>query len=220
MSTHSQNPPSEEQITRSLLPFHVQPSGEQVFKIREYIRLLLQWNQSVSLTSIIDPMEILVRHFGESMYANSLIPLDNGRFADVGSGGGFPGLAVKIICPNLHVTLIESNKKKCAFLSEVVRTLDLKGVEVLQMRFEEMRVAPGFSEMVAVRALGRFAELLRWARAILTLRGHVILWVGGEDATKISTTAGWIWQPAARIPESQRRFILIGRPKPDGSIHL
>ena len=220
MRTNSQIPLTEEQITCSLSPFRVQPSNEQILKIREYIRLLLKWNQSVSLTSIVDPTEILARHFGESMYACSLMPVENSRLADVGSGAGFPGLAMKIICPGLHVILIESNKKKCAFLSEIVRALDLTGVEVLPMRFEEMRVASGFAEIIAARALGGFPDLLRWAKTALAPRGHAILWVGGEDATKISSTAGWIWQPAVRIPESQRRFILIGRPKPDGNLSL
>jgi 16S rRNA (guanine527-N7)-methyltransferase len=220
MRSNSQIPLTEEQITCSLSLFRVQPSNEQVLKIREYIRLLLKWNQSVSLTSIVDSTEILARHFGESMYACSLMPMENRRLADVGSGAGFPGLAMKIICPSLRVILIEANKKKCAFLSEIVRVLDLTDMEVLPMRFEEMRVASGFAEIVTARALGGFPELLRWARTALAPRGHAILWVGGEDATKVSSTAGWIWQPAVRIPESQRRFILIGRPKPDDNLRF
>ena len=215
MRTNSRIHLTDEQITCSLSPFRVQPSNEQILKIREYIRLLLKWNQSVSLTSIVDPAEIIARHFGESMYACSLMPVENSRLADVGSGAGFPGLAMKIICPGLRVILIESNKKKCAFLSEIIRALDLTDVEVLPMRFEETRVTSGFAEIVTARALGGFPGLLRWARTALAPRGHAILWVGGEDATKISSTAGWIWQPAVRIPESQRRFILIGRPNPE-----
>jgi 16S rRNA (guanine527-N7)-methyltransferase len=215
MSADSRTPPTEEQISCSLSHFHVQPSNEQIVKIREYIRLLWKWNQSISLTSIVDPAEIIARHFGESIFACSLIPVENKRLADVGSGAGFPGLAMKIICPSLHVILIESNKKKCAFLSEIIRALDLTGVEVLPMRFEEMRVTSGFVEIVAARALGGFPGLLRWARTALAPRGHAILWVGGEDAGKISSTAGWIWQLPVRIPESKRRFVLIGRPSWD-----
>jgi 16S rRNA (guanine527-N7)-methyltransferase len=206
---------TEEQIVTSLSPFRIQISGAQTIQIREYIRLLLKWNQSVSLTSIVDPAEILTRHFGESMFVCSLLPVENCRLADVGSGAGFPGLALKIACPDLHVVLIESNKRKCAFLSEVVRALQLTNVEVLAIRFDEIRAAPSFAEIVTVRALGGFPPLLRWAKTALTRRGHVILWLGGEDAGKVSATPGWIWQPAARIPESQRRFVLIGRPKPD-----
>jgi 16S rRNA (guanine527-N7)-methyltransferase len=140
------------------------------------------------------------------------MPVEKSKLADVGSGAGFPGLAMKIICPSLRVILIESNKKKCAFLSEVARALEMTDVEVSPVRFEERMVASGFAEIIAARALGGYPELLRWARSGLAPRGHIMLWVGGEDVTKISKTADWIWQPAARIPESQRRFILIGRP--------
>ena len=205
---------TEDQIVASLAPFRVQLGADQITKLREYIRLLLKWNQSVSLTSVVDPVEILARHFGESMFVSCLLPVENCRLADLGAGAGFPGLALKIACPNLHITLIESNKRKCAFLSEVVRSLELNSVEILPIRFEEIRPAPDFAEIITARAIGGFADILRWAKANLARRGHVILWLGGEDATKVSSAPGWIWQPAAKIPESQRRFILIGRPAP------
>ena len=149
------------------------------------------------------------------MFVSCLISVENCRLADLGAGAGFPGLALKIACPNLRLTLIESNKKKCAFLSEVVRSLELKDVQVLPLRFEETRVASDFADIIAARALGRFPDVLRWVKGALARRGHVILWLGAQDNTKLSATPGWIWQPAVKIPESQRRFVLIGRPNPE-----
>src|SRR3981189_316419 len=131
---------TDELIVSMLLPFQIQLSTGQIAKIQEYIRLLLKWNHSVNLTSVVDPAEILARHFGESMFICSLIPVEKCRLADIGSGAGFPGLALKIACPELRLTLIESNKKKCAFLSEVVRALELENVEVMPVRFEEPSV--------------------------------------------------------------------------------
>src|ERR1035441_89769 len=159
---------SDEQIIASLSPFGVHPSMEQISKIRDYICILLKWNNLVSLTSIVDPVEIVARHFGESMYASSLIPVENGRLADVGSGAGFPGLALKILYQHLQVILIESNKKKCAFLSEVVRSLGLVGVEVSPMPFEEVRAEAGFANFVTSRAIGGFPQILRWSRHALS----------------------------------------------------
>ena len=208
---------SDDQIKLALSPFGIQPSSDQVAKIREHTRLLLKWNKLMSLTSITDPIEIIARHFGESMFLASVLPVENGRLADVGSGAGFPGLALKILYQHLQVILIESNKKKCAFLSEVVRSLGLVEVEVSPMRFEEVRAEAGFANFVTSRAIGGFPQLLRWSKHALAHRGHIILWVGGRDATSISGTLGWIWQPAIRIPESQRRFILIGRPILEGA---
>jgi len=167
------------------------------------------------LTSVVDPVEILARHFGESMFVSSLIPVENCRLADLGSGAGFPGLALKIVCPSLRLILIESNKKKCAFLLEVVRSLQLEEVEVLPIRFDQIRETHNSAEIITARAVGRFTEILRWARVALVRRGHIALWLGGEDSTKVSSIPGWIWQPAVKIPESQRRFVLIGRPNPE-----
>lgn len=199
-------------IAAAFVPFKIVASDNQISKIREYIALLLLWNRSISLTTVTEPLEIVGRHFGESMYAANLLPVENCRLADVGTGAGFPGIALKIASPSLRVILIESNKKKCAFLSEVVRALHLENVEIRSERFEEIRPDTVSADIVTCRAVGEFKELLRWSRQALTPKGHLTLWLGADDATRIARTGGWAWQPAHRIPESQRRFILIGRP--------
>ena len=218
MCSKAQYSLTDDQILSRLSPFQVSLSNDQISKIREYLRLLLTWNQSVSLASVVDPVEILARHFGESMFVSSLIPVENCRLADLGSGAGFPGLALKIVCPSLRLILIESNKKKCAFLLEVVRSLQLEEVEVLPIRFDQIRGTQNSAEIITARAVGRFTEILRWARVALVRRGHIALWLGGEDSTKVSSIPGWIWQPAVKIPESQRRFVLIGRPNPEENL--
>jgi 16S rRNA (guanine527-N7)-methyltransferase len=149
------------------------------------------------------------------MFISTFLPVENCRLADVGSGAGFPGLALKIIFPEIHPILIEPNKKKCAFLSETVRALELTNVEIVPLRFNEIRAESGYAKIITSRALGGFSELLRWGRNALAPRGHLILWIGGEDSRKVASTPDWIWQPAIRIPETQRRFILVGRPKPE-----
>src|SRR5713101_6682500 len=123
--------PSTAVIRRALGEFNLLAYDDQVLQIQQYIEILLAWNEKVNLTAIRDPLEILYRHFCESMYASVAVPVENGRLADVGSGGGFPGLALKIIRPNLDVFLVESNIKKVAFLAEVIRELGLRGAQVL-----------------------------------------------------------------------------------------
>lgn len=203
---------SNRKICEALSLYDISPTEDQIAKIREYMILLLRWNRSLSLTSITDPVEIVGRHFGESMYASKLLPVENCRLADVGTGAGFPGLALKIACPSLRLTLIESNKKKYAFLSEAVRILEFLDVEICAERFEEIRPETVQANIITSRAVGEFKQLLRWATSALLRRGHLILWVGAEDSTRLARTPGWTWQPAARIPDSQRRYILIGRP--------
>src|SRR5258708_3683900 len=205
---------SDDQIVSALTPFQVQLSSGQIAQTKEYVRLLLKWNQSVSLTSVVDPVEIVARHFGESMFISCLIPVKNCRLADLGSGPGFPGLALRIVAPTLRIRLIESNKKKCAFLSEVARSLGMKDVEVMPVRFNEIRASGDFADIVTARAVGGFREILRWAKGALAHRGHLALWLGGEDASKRSSTPGWLWQPAVQIPGSPPRFFLIRRSTP------
>jgi 16S rRNA (guanine527-N7)-methyltransferase len=207
---------SDRQIFNAVSPFSISLTQDQIRMIREYSSLLLKWNRSVGLTAIIDLLEIVGRHFGESMYAPRLLPMENCRLVDIGTGAGFPGLALKILSPRVQVILIESNKKKCAFLSEVVRNLSLIDVEVRADRFEQIRPETIQANIITSRAVGEFKQILRWSAQGLARRGHLMLWLGAEDSTRIASKPGWNWQPAARIPDSQRRFILIGRPT-DGS---
>src|SRR5579872_3590381 len=108
---------SLEEIARTLSPYVGKAvTDPQLASIARYLAVLKKWNQTIPLTSIEDDTEIVARHFGESMFAGSFFPLERGRLADVGSGGGFPGFPLKIVFPELQVTLVEPNMKKCAFL--------------------------------------------------------------------------------------------------------
>src|SRR6184192_4854438 len=103
---------------RALEEFKLPAYDDQALQIQRYIKILLAWNEKVNLTAIRDPLEILYRHFCESMYAVKALALKSGRLADVGSGGGFPGLPLKILQPDLQVFLVETNVKKVTFLAE------------------------------------------------------------------------------------------------------
>lgn len=174
---------SNEVIISTLAKFKVTVTPDQIRAIREYIDLLLLWNQKISLTSITDPLEILSRHFGESMFAAHAIPDLHGRLADVGSGPGFPGLALKIIRPDLEVFVIESVIKKATFLAEVSRHLNLTGVKVVVSRFEDLADDLAPLDFICARALGNRNSLLQWAIPNLNIDGRVVLWLGSEALT-------------------------------------
>src|SRR5438132_3332475 len=155
--------PSVAVIRRALAEFQLPAYDDQVLQIQQYIKILLTWNDKINLTAIRDPLEILYRHFCESMYAVELIPERGGRLADVGSGGGFPGLPLKIIRPDLRVFLVESNLKKATFLAEVVRELGLNDAQVLVRRYEELHEEMAPLDYVCSRALGEYPAFLNWA---------------------------------------------------------
>jgi 16S rRNA (guanine527-N7)-methyltransferase len=210
MLTKNPSPLSLDIIDKALREFQVQLTPEQLSMVQRYITMLLAWNEKVNLTAIRDPLEILYRHFCESMYAATAVPLQAGRLADVGSGGGFPGLALKIARPELQVFLIESNVKKATFLAEVVRELYLVDTPVLVSPYEELgeEVAP--LDFVCSRALGEFGKFLCWAGSAQVAANQAILWVGGRDIDEIKKIDGWTWREPISIPRSLQRFLLVG----------
>jgi 16S rRNA (guanine527-N7)-methyltransferase len=183
--------------------------------IRSYIGLLLQWNRSISLTTVTDPEEIVRFHFGESFFAASCVPIAHGRLADVGTGAGFPSLPLRMLIPSLDITLIESNAKKAAFLAEVVRRLDLDRVRIFRGRMEEFEGEPDLTmstpfDFITARAFGQFDSLLAWSSRHLAASGKLALWLGQGDVAAISHIGGWVWAKALPIPGSKRRFIIAG----------
>jgi 16S rRNA (guanine527-N7)-methyltransferase len=213
MQTSTPAPPSPEKIRRALGEFDFAINDEQVLQIQQYMKTLLAWNDKINLTAIRDPLEILYRHFCECIYAAAVVPIERGRLADVGSGGGFPGLPLKIMRPELQVFLIESNIKKATFLAEVIRELGLTGAQVVVGRYEELgeEIAP--LDFVCSRALGEFVPFLEWARSEQLAAKQVVLWIGGRDLAELQRIQTWNWCEPIPVPQSLRRFLLVGTSK-------
>jgi 16S rRNA (guanine527-N7)-methyltransferase len=206
--------PSPETIRRALGEFQLTLDDQQVLQIQQYMKILLNWNEKINLTAIRDPLDILYRHFCESMYAAVSVPIETGRLADVGSGAGFPGIPLKIIRPDLQIFLIESNIKKATFLAEVIRELGLNDTQVIVSRYEELseQVAP--LDFVCSRALGEFVPFLDWAHAEQLGTKQVILWVGARDVQEIQKVYNWNWREPIQVPHSLRRLLLVGAKRP------
>jgi 16S rRNA (guanine527-N7)-methyltransferase len=210
MTTSSAVVPSASTIERAAKEFHLDLNELQAEQIQRYTKLLWAWNDKVNLTAIRDPLEILYRHFCESMFGARMLPVENCRLADVGSGGGFPGLPLKIIRPDLHVFLVESNVKKATFLAEVVRALELTDTRVLVSRFEELGEELTPLDVVCSRALGDFANFLNWAASPQVGARQALLWLGGRDLEDVRALPGWTWSEPKAIPKSLQRFLVIG----------
>jgi 16S rRNA (guanine527-N7)-methyltransferase len=210
--------PAAETIRRALGEFQLTADDKQILQIQQYTQLLLTWNEKINLTAIRDPLEILYRHFCESMFAAVAVPFEHGRLADVGSGGGFPGLPIKIIRPELQVFLVESNVKKATFLAEAIRGLELTDARVLVSRYEELAEELAPLDFVCTRALGEYRDVLEWAGIEGVAAKQVVLWVGGRDLEEIKKRRDWIWREPIAVPHSLRRFLLVGEKHVGGEI--
>ncbi len=206
------NTPSE-QLTEILESFGVHTGGETVEKVLAYTGILLRWNRRINLTGIREPVEIWRRHFGESFYLARLVDLASGCLVDVGSGAGFPGLALKLVFPCLDVILLEPVGKKAAFLAEVVRQLGLKRVDILRQRWQEWSKDKGACAVnfVTLRGVGDQEKIVAGAAHLLAPGGQIILLLSTSDAVRIAESSSLYNWRTEKIPGTQKSVVLIGR---------
>ena len=110
--------------------------NEQIKKFYEYMNLLLEWNEKFNLTAIVEPKEIILKHFIDSLTIEKYINEGN-KIIDVGTGAGFPGIPLSIYKPEIDITLLDSLNKRIIFLQEVIEKLEMKNIEAVHGRAEE-----------------------------------------------------------------------------------
>ena len=180
-----------------------------------YVDILLRWNRRINLTAIRDPQDIITRHFGESLFAaKHLFPhhevAQAATVADVGSGGGFPGIPIKLWAPDISLTLIESNQKKATFLREVARALTLTNINVQNGRAES--IPQGAFDVVTLRAVERFDAVLPAAAALLKPRGRLALLIGSAQLSRAhSILPDHQFLAPIPIPLSEAKILLLSR---------
>lgn len=148
---------------------------------------LVKWNRKINLTSITQPREIAIKHFVDSLVPAPFIP-ENARLLDIGSGGGFPGIPLKILKPSLSVVLIDSARKKANFLKHVLRSLKLERIEAHQVRAENLHKNPAFSnsfDVVISRALSSLGLFAKMAMPLLAAHGAIIALKGEVDQIEL-----------------------------------
>ena len=121
---------------------------EQFFK---YMNLLIEWNEKINLTAIVEPKEVILKHFVDSITISKYIK-ENGYIADVGTGAGFPGIPLKILRKDINVVLVDSLNKRINFLNEVINELELDNIKAIHNRAEEFGKNKEFREKFDVNA--------------------------------------------------------------------
>ena len=134
---------------------------------------LLKWNLKINLTAITNPFEVAVKHFLDSIAPARIIPA-GASMLDIGSGGGFPGIPLKVVIPTLSVLLVDSSRKKITFLKHVIRRTGIEDIEAVQGRMEELAGSTKLFDVIVCRAFSSLEMFVRSALPLLAPNGIII----------------------------------------------
>ena len=165
-------------------------SEKQIKQFFKYMNLLIEWNNKINLTAIIEPKEIILKHFIDSLTINKYIE-QNKILVDVGTGAGFPGIAVKIYRPDVKVVLVDSLNKRINFLNEVVKELQLENIQTIHSRVEEFKKNKKYREsfdIVTARAVANLTVLSEYLLPLAKVNGKCICMKGSEIEEEINNS--------------------------------
>ena len=193
--------------------FGVKLSDVQREQFRVYEALLIDWNSKINLTAVRDPEGIRIKHFLDSLSCVPVLGDMNGRsLIDIGTGAGFPGIPLRIVYPELRLTLVDSVGKKADFCQLVVNTLHLKGVKVLKDRSEELGADKAHREQydaAAARAVAVMPVLCEYLLPLFRPGGQMLAMKGESAPEETETAAAAICKLGGGEP-SLREVVLPG----------
>jgi len=167
--------------------FHICIDPPQADQVAMFASELLAWNQKTNLTAITDPAEVAEKHMLDSLipgkYIASVLPARGLSLLDIGSGGGFPGIPLKIFMPEIRVTMVDSVRKKVNFLKYAILTLKLDGIDAIHARVEDLAGQAGFAgkfDVVISRAFTALDRFVMLAAPFIKPDGIIIAMKGKE----------------------------------------
>ena len=185
-----------EKMKESLKELNIELSEKQLNQFYNYMNILIEWNKVMNLTNITEPEEIIQKHFVDSLTILKSIK-ENDSIIDVGTGAGFPGIPIKIVFPETRITLLDSLNKRIKFLEEVINKLELKNIETIHGRAEEVAHNKKYREkydIAIARAVDPLNVLSEYLLPFVKIGGYAICMKGvkgkeeaeeGKNAIKI-----------------------------------
>ena len=165
-------------------------SEYQLNQLDKYYNMLVEYNKNINLTAITEYNQVLLKHFYDSLTLTKAIELTTQKVCDIGTGAGFPGIVLKIAYPDLEITLVESLTKRCVFLNEVIKELDLKNIKVVNQRAEEFSQNNiEYFDIITSRAVAKLNILLELSIKSLKIGGYYVALKANvdEEIKSIST---------------------------------
>ena len=164
-------------------------NSQQTQQFTLHAKELLFWNRKINLTAITEPYEVAVKHILDSLACAAFLPA-TGTILDIGSGGGFPAIPIKIVCPSLSLWMIEASRKKANFLKHIIRALTLEDSQAHHLRAEDMACEDGYThyfDVIVSRALSSLETFMNLALPLLKPRGVLIGLKGPGAQAEVKT---------------------------------
>lgn len=183
---------TQNEFIEALKNLNLSISNEQLKKLNRYYELLIEWNNKINLTGIVEKEQVYLKHFYDSITLIKIIDLNKYEtLCDMGTGAGFPGLVLKILFPSLKITLLDSLNKRIEFLNLVIKELELKDIETIHIRIEEYsKINREKFDIVTARAVAPLPILLEYALPMTKISGFFIAMKANiNDELEISKNA-------------------------------
>ncbi len=163
----------------------IEYDNDKLLKLEKYYELLIDWNNKINLTAIVDKEQVYLKHFYDSLTLFKIVDLNKvDSLCDLGTGAGFPGIVIKIFFPNIKITLVDALNKRINFLNEVVQKLNLSNVTLIHSRAEDYgRDHRECFDVVTARALSSLPVLLEYGVSLLKINGTLCAMRGNDDSS-------------------------------------
>jgi 16S rRNA (guanine(527)-N(7))-methyltransferase GidB len=162
----------------------VEVDRKKIDQFNQFYDLIVEWNKVMNLTAITDYKDVVEKHFLDSLSIERILKLDDIKAVmDVGTGAGFPGMPLKIIYPELKITLLDSLNKRVKFLNEVIRQLELKNIDAIHGRAEDIGKNENYREkydLCVSRAVANLATLSEYCMPFVRVGGVFVSYKSGD----------------------------------------
>ncbi len=205
----------EENLRKELNLLSIELKENQVIQFYDYFQLLVEWNKFMNLTAITEMDEVITKHFVDSLSlikAVEEIGTKDYRIIDVGTGAGFPGIPLKIIFPELRITLMDSLNKRINFLNEVISRLGLEKIEAIHGRAEDLGRDPLHREqydLCVSRAVANLSTLSEYCMPFAKVGGYFIPYKSGKIVEELGAAKHAIFLLGGSVKEVTT-FLLPG----------
>lgn len=170
---------NREQFIEELNKINIKLTKEQEEKLNMFYKLLIEWNEKINLTRITSYEDMLLKHFYDSLTLYKVINLNEVKsMCDVGTGAGFPGIVIKIVFPNIEVTLIDSLQKRVNYLNDIINKLNLEKIKAIHVRGEDYK---GQFDLVTSRAVANIEKLVGYTMHLVSKDGVFVAMKGDID---------------------------------------